>query len=186
MPKSGEKTRRTILNAANRIVINHGVDSLTLEATAREAGISKGGLLYHFPTKQALIEGMILHYLQRFATDLDASAAAIEPGQPGRLTRAYLETTLADNERTPRLNAGLLAAIATDPSLLSPVQDSFAEWVAKLNQDQIDPVLTTMIRMVADGFWLVELFGLAPPDAEMKSKVQQRLVELIQKSPSHE
>lgn len=184
MPKSGEITRRAILNAANRLVINQGVDSLTLEATAREAGISKGGLLYHFPSKQALIEGMIRYYLQRFAADLDASAAAIEPDHAGRLTRAYLETTFADNERTPRLNAGLLAAIATDPSLLTPVQGSFAEWVAKLEQDQLDPVLTTIIRLVADGLWLVELFGLAPPDAEMKSRVQQRLIDLAQKPPT--
>lgn len=184
MPKSGEKTRRTILNAANLIVINQGVDSLTLEATAREAGISKGGLLYHFPSKQALIEGMIRYYLQRFAADLDASAESIDPSQAGRLTRAYLETTFADNERTPRLNAGLLAAIATDPALLSPVQDSFAAWVANLDRDQLDPVLTTIIRLVADGLWLVELFGLAPPDAEMKARVQQKLIDLAQNSPA--
>ena len=180
MPKSGENSRREILNAANQIVINLGVESLTLEATARAAGLSKGGLLYHFPTKQALIEGMIRHYLQRFESDLQSSARSIPTDQRGRLTRAYLETTFADNERTPRLNAGLLAAIATDPSLLSPVQESFADWVAVLDQDQLDPVTATIIRLAADGLWLVELFGLAPPDAEMKGRVQQALVDLTQ------
>lgn len=183
MPKSGDKTRREILIAANLIVINQGVDSLTLEATAREAGISKGGLLYHFPSKQALIEGMIRLYLQRFEDDLSNSTAANESDEPGRLTRAYLETTFADNARTPRLNAGLLAAIATDPALLAPVQTSFSEWVARLDQDRLDPVTTTIIRLVADGLWLVELFGLAPPDDAMKARVQERLVALTQTTP---
>ncbi len=183
MPKSGENTRREILNAANQIVINQGVDSLTLEATAREAGISKGGLLYHFPSKQALIEGMIRWYLQRFEEDLSSSAQTLEATQPGRLTQAYLETTFADNARTPRLNAGLLAAIATDPALLTPVQDCFTEWVSMLDQDHLDPVTTTIIRLVADGLWLVELFGLAPPDDEMKARVQEALVALAQTAP---
>lgn len=183
MPKSGENTRREILNAANQIVINQGVDSLTLEATARAAGISKGGLLYHFPSKQALIEGMIRWYLQRFEADLSSSAQALGATQPGRLTRAYLETTFADNARIPRLNAGLLAAIATDPALLTPVQERFSEWVKMLDQDNLDPVTTTIIRLVADGLWLVELFGLAPPDDAMKARVQEALVSLAQTTP---
>ena len=37
-----------------------GVAKLTLEAVAKEAGVSKGGLLYHFSNKEALIEGMIV------------------------------------------------------------------------------------------------------------------------------
>jgi AcrR family transcriptional regulator len=178
MPKSGEHTRREILKAANRVVINHGVESLTLEATAREAGISKGGLLYHFPNKEALIIGMIRHYLERFESDLRTSAGSLSPEQPGRWTQAYLETTFADNERTPRLNAGLLAAISTNPALLSPVQESFAEWVSLLEKDGVDPVLATIVRLAADGLWLVELFGLAPPDPEMKARVLQALAGL--------
>ncbi|MCR2379329.1 TetR/AcrR family transcriptional regulator, partial [Salmonella enterica] len=53
-------TRQKILEAASQIVQCKGVAKLTLEAVAKEAGISKGGLLYHFANKEALIEGMIL------------------------------------------------------------------------------------------------------------------------------
>jgi len=175
MPKSGEKTRQIILTAANRIVLNQGVDHLTLEATAREAGVSKGGLLYHFPNKEALIVGMIHSYLDRFAADLNRAAADGDTTANGRWVHAYLETTFSDNQRTPRMNAGLLAAIATNPSLLSPVQKSFAEWMRLLEADGIDPVTATIVRLAADGLWLVELFGLAAPDAEMKAKVLQAL-----------
>lgn len=179
MSKSGDKTRQDVLLAANRIVLEQDVEHLTLEATAREAGISKGGLLYHFPSKEALIVGMIHEYLERFTQDLQAAADTSGEGTQGRWTRAYLEVTFADNQRMPRMNAGLLAALATNPALLSPVQERFANWVALLHEDGIDPVSATIVRLVADGLWLVELFGLAPPDNVMKNKLILELGSMI-------
>ncbi len=43
--------RLLILDAASRVVLDKGASALTLESVAEQAGISKGGLLYHFPTK---------------------------------------------------------------------------------------------------------------------------------------
>jgi AcrR family transcriptional regulator len=179
MPRSGDKTRQAILVAANRIVLDQGVEHLTLEAAAREAGISKGGLLHHFPSKEALIAGMIQTYLERFTEDLTASAEKKNAGLAGSWTRAYLEVTFGDNQRTPRMNAGLLAALATDPARLAPVQERFADWLALLDEDGVDPVVATIVRLVADGLWLVELFGLVPPDDDMKGKVMHQLNALI-------
>lgn len=181
MPKSGAMTQKAILESANRIVIEQGVDHMTLEQVAREAGISKGGLLYHFPSKEALIKGLIDLYLERFTEDFNTSAEK-ETDAAGRWNRSYLTTTFADNQRIPRMSSGLLAAIATDPGLLSPLQQRFSEWVALLSQDGVDPTLSTIVRLVADGLWLVELFGLSAPDEEMKGKVLQTMEDLILKS----
>jgi len=73
--------RRAILDAANRIVIRDGVARLTLDAVAAEAGVSKGGLLYHFRSKEALITAMIAAYLDDFDGQL-ARLAEREPA-PG-------------------------------------------------------------------------------------------------------
>ncbi|SWD32702.1 transcriptional regulator [Klebsiella pneumoniae] len=51
--------KKNILIAASEIVKEEGVVKLTLEAVAQRAGVSKGGLLYHFPSKEALIKGMV-------------------------------------------------------------------------------------------------------------------------------
>ncbi len=181
MPKSGANTQKAILDAANRVVLQQGVDHLTLEQVAAEAGISKGGLLYHFPSKEALIKGMINHYLERFSEDFRATADK-ERDEPGRWNRSYLSTTFSDNQRIPRMSSGLLAAIAVDPSLLSPLQQKFREWVALLDQDGINPTTATIVRLVADGLWLVELFGLAAPDEAMKQRVIQAMDDLIARS----
>lgn len=178
MPKSGTNTHKSILEAANRVVIEQGVDHMTLEMVAKEAGISKGGLLYHFPNKEALIIGMINDYLERFTRDFYATAEN-DKEISGRWARAYLTTTFADNQRIPRMSSGLLAAIATNPSLLSPLQARFQEWVGLLDQDGIDPTLATIVRLVADGLWMVELFGLAAPDSLMKERVLHAMESLM-------
>ncbi|GAP12688.1 transcriptional regulator, TetR family [Longilinea arvoryzae] len=179
MPKSGEPTHRALLDAANRIVQKYGVEHLTLELTAEEAGISKGGLLYHFPTKEALIKGMIQDYLERFTTEFNATAQEEALSSTGRWTRAYLKTTYEDNQRNPSMSSGLLAAVATNPALLSPMQQTFGEWVELLEKDGIDPTRAQIIRLAVDGLWMVELFGLAPPDPEMRKKVFEALNAMI-------
>src|SRR5687767_14471935 len=45
--------RERILEAAERVVGDVGAARMTLEGVAQAAGVSKGGLLYHFPTKEA-------------------------------------------------------------------------------------------------------------------------------------
>ncbi len=60
------RTRETLIQAANQVLVRDGINHLTLEAVAQVAGVSKGGLLYHFPNKEALVEGMIDHYLSQF------------------------------------------------------------------------------------------------------------------------
>ena len=173
-------------NRLNRVVktsklqfIDSGLLAALLDLTAQEAGVSKGALLYHFPSKQALIKGMIQYYLERFTAEFNATAQEGSPDSAGRWTRAYLKTTYEGNQRNPRMSSGLLAAVATDPALLSPMQQTFAEWVKLLEQDGIDPITAQIVRLAVDGLWMVELFGLAPPDTETREKVLNGLHALI-------
>ena len=62
---NSEKTRERIRAAAQALVAEQGSANLTLEAVAKGAGISKGGLLYHYANKQALLEGMLEDLLAR-------------------------------------------------------------------------------------------------------------------------
>ena len=65
-----------------------GISGLTLEAVAREAGVSKGGLLYHFPSKEALISGMIGRLVEGFTEALGRELAREEVSGSGRWLRA--------------------------------------------------------------------------------------------------
>ena len=66
--KTKRNTRDLILDAAELIVDRDGVNSLTFDALAAEARVSKGTTLYHFDCKEALTSAMIERFVARFDT----------------------------------------------------------------------------------------------------------------------
>ncbi|HNP71667.1 MAG TPA: TetR/AcrR family transcriptional regulator [Kouleothrix sp.] len=172
-------TRHAILQAARRVVRAGGAATLTLDAVAHEAGVSKGGLLYHFPSKDKLIAGMLEQMLASF--DDDVRAAAEAPGQPpGAWARAYASITCAPEWQSHDLSADLLAAVSTNADLLEPVRARYAEWQRLLEYDGIDPAIATLVRLAADGLWFADMFGLAPPSGPLRAQVLEALIALTQ------
>ena len=117
-------TKARILDAAEEVVLRDGVARLTLDAAAAEAGLSKGGILYHFPTRDALVAGMVAKIIEEFDHDIERRLE--HDRQPGCFTRAYIGATMEPGDHRPdredRLGAALIAAAAAQPELLAPLQ----------------------------------------------------------------
>jgi AcrR family transcriptional regulator len=184
MSQSTTTGREAIVLAAVRVILRDGVLALTLEAVAREARLSKGGLLYHFPNKDALIAGMIEHFLQAQDAELARRQQQQTPSHRSWL-RAYLEASFADPigqglsaSDMRRLNVALLAAVAINPRLLAPVQAWMQRWMEQLHAEQADPVDGLVCWLAADGMWLWDLFGLLPEDEELRRRLIERLQQL--------
>lgn len=167
--------RDRLLNAAERVVGRDGVSNMTLEAVAREAGVSKGGLLYHFRSKAALVSAIVERLGTRCQAD-QALALAEDSDSPGAFTRAYLAARSEPPrpEEEPVLTA-LLAAAGTDPQYLEPIRQRCNEWQARLEADGIDPVTATVVRLAIDGLCLCRLMGLPVPVGEMRQRVLDHL-----------
>ncbi len=180
---TGSKDR--ILDAAERVTQRVGGGHLTLDAVAQEADLSKGGVLYNFPTKDDLIRAMIARLSDRFSAQM-ARLAAEDPSTPGHHTRAYIgacfpqPTALsAPHDLTA---AGLLAAVATNRALLDPLQEATQATQDLLATDGIDPVLATIIRLAVDGLWMADLFGVNSLSPKLRMQVIERLRSLTQGS----
>jgi AcrR family transcriptional regulator len=173
------RTRDTLIQAANQVLVRDGINHLTLEAVAQVAGVSKGGLLYHFPNKEALVEGMIDHYLSQFENRLDAYLQQYGENKPGGWLRAYIHATFDTDADETAVSAGLLAAIAVNPDLLKPMQARYDTWQARIEDDAgADRALATIIRLALDGLWMSDLFGLAKPDAALRQQLLSTLLNL--------
>ena len=59
MARPASDARDRALAAAFAIVVRDGAASLTIGAVAEESGLSKGGVLHHFPTKDALVLALV-------------------------------------------------------------------------------------------------------------------------------
>ncbi len=171
-------TREAILRAADRVVVDWGVSGMTLEAVAREAGVSKGGLLYHFRSKEALIGGMIGRLIEGFEAVLGRELREDRGAGSGRWTRAYARASFAEDRWYLEVGAGLLAGVAEDPALLDPLRRGFRDGQRWAERDGIDPAVATLVRLAADGLFFAELLGFAPPEGALRKRVLEALLSL--------
>jgi AcrR family transcriptional regulator len=174
-------TRQQILQVASQIVQRDGVARLTIDAVAREAKLSKGGVLYHFPCKEALVSGMIMDHIESFTHDLTRNLS--EESGAGQWLRAYLRASDDTVHQEPDPVVCLIAAIATNPGLLAPLQQHFALWQEQAVHDGLSPALATLLRLAIDGLWFADLFQLAPPEGELRKEVLQLLHTMAHGSP---
>jgi AcrR family transcriptional regulator len=175
--------RDRLLNAAEQVVTRDGVGNLTLTAVAQAADVSKGGLLYHFPSKSALINAIVERMALRCEADQE-HAVEEDKKESGRFTRAYL-TARADppDPQEEPIHTALLAAAGTDPQYLDPYRKRFAEWQKRLESDGIDPVDATIVRLAADGLCLCSLLGMPVPTGELRRKMLDKLLALTRNQP---
>ncbi|CAG7615818.1 TetR/AcrR family transcriptional regulator [Paenibacillus allorhizosphaerae] len=166
-----------VLTAASDIVKERGVEKLTLEAVAKEAGVSKGGLLYHFPNKEALLEGLVQYLTSDFASDVQQRVDNATADN-GKWSRAYIEQTIEDIKEERGISAALIVALFANPDLLSNLQEQYAVWQKNFENDGMDPVNSTIVRLVADGIWFSEVFGLGKLDVELREKVVRKLINM--------
>ena len=168
-------TRGRLLEAAAAVVRRDGAQALTLDAVAAEAGVSKGGLLYHFASKRDLLDGMVAGWLEEFGAEI----AGVE-AKGGSFAQAYVGASdisgWAGSERASEF--GLLAALAAEPGVLVSARRHYCEWQARLAREGPDPVAATVARLAADGLWLADLLGLAPPEGELRERVIARMLAL--------
>jgi AcrR family transcriptional regulator len=159
-------TRAKLITAAAAVIRRDGAQALTLDAVAAEAGVSKGGLLYHFKSKRELLDGLVERWLDDFQHDIDAV--------PGGFPKGYVKAS--DGAKAEE--AGLLAALVADPAVLAKVRERYATWQDRVATEGGDPVEATVARLAADGLWLADLLGMAPPEGELRERVLARLLEL--------
>nr|WP_295238031.1 TetR/AcrR family transcriptional regulator [uncultured Brevundimonas sp.] len=153
-------TRAEIIEKALEVAAELGASGFTLDAVAARTSVSKGALLHHFPSKIALLEGMVDH-LGRMHTDTILAEAARDLEPYGRNARAYLRATVNEPVTPQDVSIGrvIMAACAIDPALAQ----RWNGWIDKVKvDDPSDPVGADdalMLRLIADGLWMSDLFG---------------------------
>ena len=110
-----------------------GAQRLTLDAVAAESGVSKGGVLYHFATKRALVDGLLERWLTDFDRRLEAAGANL-------LVEYVRCSDLSDED--PDVAAtefGMLAGMIDDPQVLEVVRTFQEKWMERMLAGGIDP-----------------------------------------------
>lgn len=170
--------KQYLLECAASIVNEQGADYLTLDAVAKKAGVSKGGLLYHFKSKDGLIQELVNYANELYKYNVNQHINQDQEIK-GQWLNAFIEATREHRTENAPITSGMLAAQGSNRNLLVPLRESYQDWQQHIEQDGLDKADATIIRLAVDGLWLSEIFGISVIDEDMREEVLNRLKEYI-------
>jgi len=162
-------SRSTILDCVVALIRSGG--TVSLESAARAAGLTKPGLMYHFPTKEALMTGLVDHVIDGYVRVFHAHLPAAEPDRdpaapipvptPEQRLSAYVDWAFSAEIDQSDL------VVFTDPRLRGHLT---ARWTERLQEwvdvpGDLPPERRARLlaaRLIADGSWFADASGVLP------------------------
>jgi AcrR family transcriptional regulator len=157
--------RDRILYAFEGLLIAEGERAATLDAVAAAAGVSKGGLLYHFKSREALTGGLV----QKLRALADADFQFMRNAPEGA-ARYYVRTSVFAGTSFDRtLVAAMRLAQSQDEQVRGAFREIHQTWLELIRRDVPDPVVARAIMLLGDGlYYNAALFGSdAAPAADV-------------------
>src|SRR3984957_13360269 len=121
LTRKKEIDRDRILDAAEAVILESGGRNFTLDAVAERAGISKGGLVYSFATKDGLVHAALEREVARFQEAVRRRLGS-GPAGPVEFILAYIEEALDEDDAATQMAAYLVTALVQAPDMLEPVR----------------------------------------------------------------
>jgi AcrR family transcriptional regulator len=176
-------SRQAILDAAEALTQEVGANYMSLDAVAARAGISKGGLLYQFPSKVALLTGMIERYVERLEAEPAQKRNGKTRSEATRVIAARLEAQGEESVAKQRRGSfSMIAAIAERPNLLDPVRGAHDRIWKAFRETSKDPELALLAWFALEGLLFIELFGTSPLSKSDRAKFLKRLAAIADQS----
>lgn len=174
-----EITRNKAIEAALVILERDGVSGLTFDALARESGISKGGLLHQFRTKNAVLEALAEYqsqYFQRVAQGYLAKegASKVEPTLASQIA-IYRESS----NQPHSVARAVLATLISNPSpeLLERFRAQDAQALKKIAEESPDSDLALIRLLAASGLAFATLLGMSSLSRQDRERLYARLLD---------
>ena len=169
--KQPELVRRAILEHAAIIAQAEGIAGVTVQGVALAAGVTKGGVFHHFPSKHALIEAMFDEMMERLDAAIDTYLD--HDNAYGCFTRAYVDVLLMGEQFGVGSPFDALGAtVVTDPAKGA----SWDRWVEdRLSRHRLTDAFPALeiVRFASDGAWFA-YFGR--PQGKDLIQLRDRLI----------
>ena len=165
------KARDALLDAYRDLLVSDGERAATMDAVAARAGVSKGGLLYHFKSKDALADALL--EALRTAAAADRARMAESPEGPAR----YFVRTSVNSGTT--MDALFVAAVrlaqAGHDGALAALEELDAAWLALIRDEIEDPALATAVMLMGEGLYHYSSLAGTWPERAFGTSLEQLL-----------
>ncbi|MFE0150233.1 TetR/AcrR family transcriptional regulator [Nonomuraea sp. NPDC059007] len=171
--------RNQILNAAIRVAERDGITGLTLESAAEEAGVTKGGLMYHFRTRHELLLA-----IQKQLTDAWETWLATELGKPPaeasvrEVVAAYVR--VGADSQSGKADLAFMLESASVPDLATVWNELIRRWAPLPTSAEPHDIDLLLARLAVDGLWLQQAMSGTPLPTPVAKALRNRLNALVE------
>jgi len=176
--KKKKNCKDLILDAAENVVVESGAVHMTLDAVCARAGVSKGGLLYHFPNKEALFDAMISRLVEKFESARAKESEKMKD-DPHRDIKAHIITFLNRDNRMNRICAAFVAAAAHNPKLVAAARRSYKKAYTQFTGSGLCKERAAVIALAVDGLWLTKILGITSFEGKEQKAIINELLKLV-------
>ncbi|OYN87649.1 TetR/AcrR family transcriptional regulator [Parenemella sanctibonifatiensis] len=172
--------RSRILEAAIRIIDRDGMTALTFDAVAAESDLTRGRVIYHFESREALVLAIHQHVAELWEAELVAGLQGVDPADATAEQRllAYVRACAQPPQR-----AHVRLALEPTPESQAVWRPIYQAWLP--DDDQAGGERTrglTLARLAADGLWLHEALAADPMSQAQREEAVQAIEALVRDS----
>lgn len=149
-------TREGLLELAEGIVRTEGAAGLTIDALAKAASISKGGVQYSFLSKDDLVRALIERWTRRF----DALLGEMDGVPPADLVRRYIQVMRNSQAAMKAKMAGLMIAYIQNPQNVIETRQWYRSMFERLGGETSDAQVARVALLAAEGLFLLRIAGI--------------------------
>ncbi|SIQ42112.1 transcriptional regulator, TetR family [Rhizobium sp. RU35A] len=148
--------RDRLLDLAEEIVRTEGAKALTIDALAKAAGISKGGVQYSFASKDQLVQALVERWTRQFDDMLEPDDQLTAPDRVHR----YIGSMRASQQAMNAKMAGLMIGYLQEPGNLEEARNWYRGVFARLGGDAADLQAARVAFLAVEGLFLMRIAGL--------------------------
>lgn len=174
-----KKKDQLLINAA-KIVNEEGIQKLTMSYLAEASEITKGGILYHFESKEELLYKMNEKVINEFENNIREHIANLTG--PYQFTRAYALATINYlTEDNHVLLPAVFISSHEDKKSKTYWEEKIKQWDDAFENDQGDQNKILELRMICDGIWFTLTYNITSEYKEKMTHIVRNYLETIEK-----
>lgn len=162
--------KEELLTNAAKIINEEGLQKLTMQYLAEKSEMTKGGVLYHFESKERLLLKMNEMVIKEYENKMSKYKSNLSG--PYQFVRAYALATFDTLDDTENI---LLPAVfissQEDGKSRELWQEVSNKWVKLLGQDDGDQQKVLELRLICDGILFSIMYGYGIDEKEKMKKV---------------
>jgi AcrR family transcriptional regulator len=157
-----QRTRDAAIQAALTIITRDGPGRLTIDAIARESGISKGGVLHQFRTKEAVLKALLEFQIEKGDATFQKRLSEMHEGHAQPVLGAQISSLRVAAAQPTSTTFALAGAVGDNPDLLEGIRRVEGERVEQMKEEADDPRMALIRWSAAKGLALAAILGICP------------------------